>query len=129
ARDIPTWLMCLAGADATRRRAYADCGVEVIEVPADETGTLDLAEACRLLGARGLTRLLAEGGSHVAAALLRARLVDRIAWFRAPAVIGGDGLPAAQAFGIDTLAGAPRFVPAGRIPVGDDVLETYRRSA
>jgi diaminohydroxyphosphoribosylaminopyrimidine deaminase/5-amino-6-(5-phosphoribosylamino)uracil reductase len=60
--------------------------------------------------------------------LLQARLVDRVAWFRAPAVIGGDGLPAAQAFGVDALTGAPRFVPAGQVRVGDDVLETYRRS-
>ncbi len=37
-------------------------------------------------------------------------MVDRIAWFRAPAVMGGDGLPAVQAFGVERLAQMPRFV-------------------
>lgn len=129
ARATPTWLVTLAGGDAARARAFADCGVEVIEVPADESGNLSLPEVLRRLGERGLTRVLAEGGSHLSAALLRARLVDRIAWFRSAALIGGDGLPVAQAFGVDGLDAMPRFVPAGRIPVGEDVLETYRRSA
>jgi len=35
--------------------------------------------------------VLVEGGAQLAAALLRAALVDRIAWFHAPAVMGGDG--------------------------------------
>ena len=34
--------------------------------------------------------------------MLRADLVDRIAWFHAPAIMGGDGWPAVQAFGIET---------------------------
>ena len=129
ASAAPTWLVTLAGGDAARRRAYAAAGVEVIEIAAAADGNLAMADVMGRLGERGLTRVLAEGGSHAAAALLQARLVDRIAWFRAPSVIGGDGLAAAQAFGVDDLAGAPRFVPAGLMRVGDDVLETFRRSA
>jgi diaminohydroxyphosphoribosylaminopyrimidine deaminase/5-amino-6-(5-phosphoribosylamino)uracil reductase len=129
ARVTPTWLATLPGGDGARRHAYVDAGVEVIEVPADDSGDLSLPELMRLLGQRGLTRLLVEGGSHAAAALLRDRLVDRLAWFHAPGLMGGDGLPAVQAFGIDRLDDMPRFVPAGRVRVGDDVLETYRRSA
>lgn len=129
ARETPTWLVTLAGGDAARRRAYADSGVEVIEIPAAEGGERWLPDVLRRLAERGLTRVLAEGGSHVAAALLQSRLIDRLAWFRAPGLIGGDGLPAAQAFGVDAPEGMPRFVPAGRLRVGDDVLESFRRSA
>lgn len=129
ARLTPTWLVTLAGGDGARRRAFVEAGVELLEVPADETGGLSLPEMFGELARRGLTRVLVEGGSHVAAELLRARLVDRIAWFRSASLIGGDGLPAAQAFGVDRLVEAPRFVPSGRIRLGDDVLETYRRSA
>lgn len=129
ARLIPTWLVTLACGDGARRRALAEAGVEVLDVAADETGNLSLADVLGLLGRRGLTRVLVEGGSHVTAALLQARLVDRVAWFRSPSLVGGDGLPAAQAFGVERLIGAPRFVPAGHVRVGDDVLETYRRSA
>lgn len=130
AQLTPTWLVTLAGGgEAARRRALADAGVEMIEVGADETNQISLIEALRALAERGLTRVLVEGGSHLAAGLLRERLVDRISWLRAPSLIGGDGLPAARAFGVDHLAAAPRFVRAGLIRVGDDVLETYRRSA
>lgn len=129
ARTTPTWLVTLAAGDAARRRTYADCGVEVIEIGADADGNLPMAAVLQALGERGLTRILVEGGSQVAAALLQANLVDRLAWFRAPGVIGGDGLPAAQGFGVDRLGGMPRFVPMGLVRLGDDVLETYRRSA
>ncbi|MDN3562744.1 hypothetical protein QWY95_22885, partial [Halomonas neptunia] len=48
-------------------------------------------------------------GGKLAASLVRADLVDRMIWFRSPSVIGGDGLPALAAFGVDTVAEAPRW--------------------
>ncbi len=122
---VPTWVVTLDGADRRRRDAYLDCGVEVIAVGADGEGNVDLGAAMAALGERGLTRVLVEGGGGLAAALLRARLVDRLAWFRAPAVIGGDGIPVAPAFGIETLSEAPAFRRLSVIEVGDDLLETY----
>jgi diaminohydroxyphosphoribosylaminopyrimidine deaminase/5-amino-6-(5-phosphoribosylamino)uracil reductase len=126
ARRIPSWVLVLPGTDASRRQAFAECGVELIEVPADAAGNLDPAAALAALGARGLTRVLVEGGGRLAAALLRAGLVDRVAWFRAPSVIGGDGIPAAAPFGIDAPDAAPRFVREDALELGDDRLETYR---
>jgi diaminohydroxyphosphoribosylaminopyrimidine deaminase/5-amino-6-(5-phosphoribosylamino)uracil reductase len=126
ARERPTWILGLPSADAERRRAFRECGLELIDVPADPDGNLDLAAALAALGGRGLTRLLVEGGGRLAAALLRAGLVDRLAWFRAPSLIGGDGIPAAAAFGIDTPDDAPRFVREDTIELDDDRLETYR---
>ena len=101
AASTPTWLLARAGADADRRRALRrGSASRLIEVPGAEAG-VDLASGLAALGERGITRLLVEGGAQLAAALLRADLVDRIAWFHAPAVMGGDGWPAAQAFGIE----------------------------
>lgn len=127
ARQWPTWLVTLEGGDAARRRAFAESGVDLLEVPADAQGNLSLPDVFKVLGARGLTRVLVEAGGRLAAALLRAGLVDRIAWFRAPTVIGGDGLPAAAAFGVDRLADAAGFVRTAVLGLGDDLLETYRR--
>jgi diaminohydroxyphosphoribosylaminopyrimidine deaminase/5-amino-6-(5-phosphoribosylamino)uracil reductase len=126
ARRIPTWVLVLPTTDASRRQAFAECGVELIEVPADPEGNLDPPACLAALGARGLTRVLVEGGGRLAAALLRAGLVDRVAWFRAPSVIGGDGVPAAAPFGIDAPDAAPRFIRDDAIELGDDRLETYR---
>ena len=55
-------------------------------------------------------------------------LVDRLAWFRSPKLIGGDGRGAISAFGIDGIAEAPAFARDSIFDAGDDVLETYHRA-
>ncbi|HEX2116233.1 MAG TPA: bifunctional diaminohydroxyphosphoribosylaminopyrimidine deaminase/5-amino-6-(5-phosphoribosylamino)uracil reductase RibD [Alphaproteobacteria bacterium] len=130
AKDVPTWIITVEGADSDRQAALAECGVEVIAVPRDAQGEYPALDAALCaLGERGLTRVLVEGGGHLLAALLRAQLVDRMVWFRAGLVIGGDGVPVAVAFGVDKLADAPRFVRQSVEPCGDDVVETWARTA
>ena len=80
------------------------------------------------MGRRGLTRVLVEGGAHLAAALLRHDLVDRLAWFRAPMLLGGDALPALVSFGVDHLAEAPRFRRLSLAELGDDLFEYLTRN-
>jgi diaminohydroxyphosphoribosylaminopyrimidine deaminase/5-amino-6-(5-phosphoribosylamino)uracil reductase len=126
AKQAPVWVMTLPTADAARKAAFQECGVEIIPIAADVAGALDLGQALQALGKRGITRLLVEGGSRVAASFLRAGFVDRIAWFRAPMVMGGDGVPVAASFGIDAPDQAPRFKRIAAEAVGDDLLETYR---
>ena len=128
ARQMPTWLVTLEGGERHRRRAYEDSGVEVIEVSASEAGAIDLQPMLQLLAEKGLTRILAEGGAQLAAALLREHLVDRLAIFRSASLIGGDGLPAAAGFGLDRLAEQPLFQPLETIWLGADRLETYIRA-
>jgi len=127
ANEVPTWLITLEGSDVNRRVAYEEAGVDVVEVAEGTDGAIDLDLALGTLGDSGVTRVLVEGGAHLAAALLRADLVDRLVWFRAPRLMGGDGLAAAVAFGVDHLAQTPRFERVDLRPVGDDVMETYIR--
>jgi diaminohydroxyphosphoribosylaminopyrimidine deaminase/5-amino-6-(5-phosphoribosylamino)uracil reductase len=127
ARQVPTWFITLRHGDAARRQAFLSCGVELIEVPPTQTHMVDMNAAFQELGRRGLTRVLVEGGSTLGAVLLRAGLVDRLAWFHAPMLIGGDGIPAVAGFGVQHLAEAPRFERVAVEAVGDDVLETLRR--
>lgn len=127
ARETPTWLITRNDVDSTRRDAFRDCGVDVIEVEPDAAGFPDLVQAFAALSERGLTRILVEGGGKLAASLIRADLVDRMIWFRAPSVIGGDGLAAVAGFGIDTVAEAPRWRRVRADILGDDLLETFVR--
>ena len=130
AKEIPTWIITSDEADAGRVAALAECGVEVIAVARDPEGEYpDLRAALQALGQRGLTRVLVEGGGHLLAAMLRAQLVDRLVWFRAGMMIGGDGVPVAVAFGVDKLDEAPRFVRQSVEPCGDDMVETWARPA
>lgn len=130
AAETPTWVLIRSGSDHERRHAFADLGVKLIEVagPRASAATgVDPVHALAALGEAGITRLLVEGGAQLAAALLRAELVDRIAWFHAPAILGADGWPAVQAFGIERLDAMPRFVRTRETPIGDDVLSEFAR--
>jgi diaminohydroxyphosphoribosylaminopyrimidine deaminase/5-amino-6-(5-phosphoribosylamino)uracil reductase len=127
AGSVPTWLIAAAPSDAARKAALKGGGAEIIEVPAID-GRLSLQDTLRAIGDRGITRVLAEGGSTLAASLLQQDLVDRIEWFRSTAIIGGDGLAAAGPLRVERLLDAKRFVRIDTEIVGADVLETYRRS-
>lgn len=125
ARASPSWLVTSAAADPAQRDVLEKLGVTVIAIAPDAAGGLDLAAVLRALGDRGLTRLLVEGGGSIAAAMLRAGLVDRLVWLHAPLLIGGDGVPAVGALGLDALGRAPRFERMSVETVGGDLLETY----
>lgn len=45
------------------------------------------------LGSRGVMHVLCEGGGELAGSLIRANLVDELALFVAPSLLGGDGIP------------------------------------
>lgn len=126
ARETPTWIVTRSGIDPARQDGFRAAGVELIELP-PRPEELDVAAVLKALGDRGLTRVLVEGGARLAASLLRADLVDRIAWFRAPAIIGGDGIGAVAPLGWANLAAAPRFRRLSLETIGEDVLETLTR--
>ncbi len=126
ARAAPVWVLHGPDVAATRREALAGQGVQLIEVGAGEGG-LDLADALHALGGAGLTRVLVEGGARLAGGLLRADLVDRLAWFHAPAVLGADALAAVAPLGIATLADMPRFQRVATRPTEVDWLTVLDR--
>ncbi len=125
ARDVPLWIVTLPGNAAERIDAYKDLGVDVIEVQSETSGFPDLKMALNELSARGITRLLVEGGSHLQASLIKEGLVDRIMWFRAAKIIGGDGIPALQSIGLKEVASAPTLELRDSRPLDEDVLESY----
>jgi riboflavin-specific deaminase-like protein len=95
-------------------------GVEHVRIGADAGGRLSPAAIVDALAARGLARLLVEGGAFTVSAFLHARRLDRLHVAVAPLIIGsgpaGIVLPA-----IDRLDEALR--PPVRIhPLGADVL-------
>jgi diaminohydroxyphosphoribosylaminopyrimidine deaminase/5-amino-6-(5-phosphoribosylamino)uracil reductase len=116
ARAQPVWV--LTRADAGEGRALTEAGVELLRL--DRLEPRAMLEA---LAARGITRLLIEGGGALAASFLRAGLVDRLAIFRAGIAIGGDGVAALADLGVAKLSNAPRFALDGVERLGDDTLE------
>jgi diaminohydroxyphosphoribosylaminopyrimidine deaminase/5-amino-6-(5-phosphoribosylamino)uracil reductase len=131
AREVPTLVATVPGHPPAALAALREAGVEVIELP-EGPGGLAMHGILSALAARGMTRVLAEGGSGIAASLLREGLADRLAWFHAPMVIGGDGIPAAYALQpegpLPELAGAPKFRRVSVRVLGPDMLSEYELS-
>ena len=129
AADAPLWLCCHADAAPSRRRAWTDRGATLIETPRAPDGRgLDLPALLRDLGARGLTRVLCEGGGQLAAALLAADQVDELAAYAAGLALGADAVAAVGAMEIGALALAPRFRLVSQTAVGGDLRALWHRA-
>jgi diaminohydroxyphosphoribosylaminopyrimidine deaminase/5-amino-6-(5-phosphoribosylamino)uracil reductase len=85
----PVVVLTAAPASGARRRALEARGVSVVELAA--SSGIAPARALAALYARGVTSVMVEGGSEVLGSFLAARLVDEVALFRAPLVLGGRG--------------------------------------
>ena len=104
-----------------RLRAQA---VEVWRLPGAE-GKVDLRRLLGRLGEENLDSLLVEGGSETAAAFLEARLVDKVALFIAPIIIGGrDAVTAVGGSGVERVTAAIRLVDTEISRLGGGILVT-----
>jgi diaminohydroxyphosphoribosylaminopyrimidine deaminase/5-amino-6-(5-phosphoribosylamino)uracil reductase len=112
--------LCLLGpeAPAARRRSLDALGVAWTEVPVRREH-IQWTLTFRQLAQRGIHHILCEGGGQLAAALLRANLVQELQWIVAPKLLGENARPAvAQSW---TLANAPEFQLQDVTRLGDDV--------
>jgi len=96
-------------------------GADVVVVPQDAGGRVDLGELLRRLAARGITALLIEGGRELITSALRARLVDRLVVCVAPKVIGA-GIEAVGDLHIGHMSEALTFARVSVTTVGEDVI-------
>lgn len=129
AQDIPVRLYTRADADKARIKAFEAAGVTVVRTPLDAAGRVEIRRVLEDLAKQGITRLLVEGGAHLAASLMTENLVDRLCWFRAGALIGADGLSAIAPFGVDEMKQVRRFARIAQERLGDDLLEIYAPTA
>ncbi len=128
ARAIPTWVITSEQSLALPRGAeLAHSGVDMIGLTdASDHATFTVAVG-KALAERGLTRVMIEGGGQVSAAFLRAGLVDEVAWFKAPSVIGGDGRASIYPMGLMNLGDMPRFTVRESLKFGEDTLDILAR--
>jgi diaminohydroxyphosphoribosylaminopyrimidine deaminase/5-amino-6-(5-phosphoribosylamino)uracil reductase len=124
AKEIPVWLLHGPTAPAARHAAWQATGATLIETP-EAAGQLDLTAALQALAQRGLTRILSEGGSTLAAALLKARLIDNLALFTAGVTLGAEGTPTLGPLGLATLADAPRLRLKQTQTIGPDSFSLW----
>jgi diaminohydroxyphosphoribosylaminopyrimidine deaminase/5-amino-6-(5-phosphoribosylamino)uracil reductase len=128
AQEVPVWVVTAAATDdAEAEPPLRHAGVEVLRSP-PTNDRLELQAAVTLLAARGITRLMVEGGPTVAAALVTADLVDEAVLLRSPVVIGPDGVDALNGLPLTALTQSSRLRMVGRDAIGGDIVERYERT-
>jgi len=127
ARSAPTWLLTGAGHRPSALAPYIQAGVEVVTIRRAVGGGLQPRPMLAALAARGVTRVMVEGGAGLAAALLRAGLVDRLIWFHAPGTMGTEGLASLGPLGVTLLSAMPRFRLLETRRLGPDVMNDYAK--
>ncbi len=105
-----------------RRAELERGGVEVAQLQAG-SGGVDIPAVLDLLGGRGCTSLLAEGGGRLAGTLFDGGLVDRVAAFVAPIIVGGAEAPGpVGGRGTRDIADALRLRDCSWERIGRDML-------
>lgn len=112
----PSWM----ASKSMSHHALAELGLE------QGVAGLDLATALATLQANyGVKSVMVEAGPKLATSFLAAGLVTRLAWFRAPILLGGDGRAVFESLGVLDLPQAWRLQKLETQSFGSDVLETY----
>lgn len=109
--------------DAPHRQIPAD----VLRVPRGPNGRLDLERALKMLAARGLHRVLVEGGAQVHGSFFEQRMVDTLHLYIGSTVIPG-GKSWLSSSPIQGMAEAWRLSgPPSARALGDDIRLTWSR--
>lgn len=86
-RDQPVVVFARNDSDPTRRVRLEAAGAEVVGLPPGDEGLSPRAIA-QDLGRRGVLGVIVEGGGRTAGRFFRAGLVDKLAWYLAPRLLG-----------------------------------------
>ncbi|HTT72643.1 MAG TPA: dihydrofolate reductase family protein [Thermoplasmata archaeon] len=110
---------------ATSARARPSLPPHVDRIVAG-TSTVDLPLLFERLGARGIRRLMVEGGAGILASVLRGGLFDRFTVYTAPVVIGGSTAPPlVRGPEVGRMEDALRLRLVGVEALGEGSLATY----
>jgi len=123
----PVWIIASVSAPVEAERALKQAGAEVMRVDAGPDGQgVDLGQALTLLGTRGITRLMVEGGAILADSLVRAHLADEVSLFRGPKALGAEAVTAFPGDAERLFEGAGLLLETERT-VGADRLSHFVR--
>lgn len=126
--DADTVFVCGPRVSASKRALVEGRGATVLTA-AIKDGMIDLAALMPRLGEMGISSLLIEGGSRVNASALKAGIVDKVYFFYAPKILGGnDGIPICKGSGPELMKDAIQIDDISVHRFEDDVMiEGYIR--
>lgn len=120
------WVVTTNDHDPAHRQALEAAGATVIPVNATTDGRVDLSEMLDMLGSRGISSLMVEGGAGIIKGFLDQRLVDQLVITVSPQLIGGTRVLDGQATAGDVTY--PKITGVHYQRLGDDII-LYGRPA
>ncbi len=90
------------------KKEVSSLPAEVLEVEDEMPSAHLFPTIFHMLGKKGITSILVEGGSQLAGTLIENELVEELNFFMAPIIIG-EGMPAISGWGVKSLQNAPRL--------------------
>jgi diaminohydroxyphosphoribosylaminopyrimidine deaminase/5-amino-6-(5-phosphoribosylamino)uracil reductase len=123
----PVLLLTTDAADERARQELEARGATVVCVDAGGDGRVDLQSAAAELARRDVVQAMVEGGSRFLTGAFEAGIIDKVAFYYAPLLIGGDrALPLWGGEGADLLAAASRIHDVRRRRLEQDwLIEGY----
>jgi diaminohydroxyphosphoribosylaminopyrimidine deaminase/5-amino-6-(5-phosphoribosylamino)uracil reductase len=119
---VPTILVAGPNVSRDKKNALEKAGARVMEAPL-KNKLIDMNPLMERLGAMELTSLLIEGGSRVLASAFNHAVVDKVCFFYAPKILGGDdGVPICSGPGVAKMSKCIAINDMAIHRFGDDVL-------
>jgi diaminohydroxyphosphoribosylaminopyrimidine deaminase/5-amino-6-(5-phosphoribosylamino)uracil reductase len=104
--SAPTIVVVKSTAPADRMAKLAAAGADLLETGTRD-GKVDLLDMARELGKRDIASVMIEGGGGLLAAAFEAQIIDKVLFFIAPKIIGGEDAPTpVEGAGRNTIAEA-----------------------
>ncbi len=114
------WIVTREQPDTDRLRALKAVGADVLPLPSDPAGRIDLTAMLHRLGARGVNSLMVEGGSRIITSFLLGRLADFVVLTIAPVLVGG--MRAVSDLGLSDSESVLRLCNLGHRRLGEDLI-------
>jgi len=120
--EAETLIICADSVPLERRRRIADTRAQVVAAPTVR-GRIDMNRLMDTLAERGITSLLIEGGGRVIGSALGAGIVNKVLFFYAPKILGGDdGIAMCSGPGPDRMGDSIRLKDVSTSRFGEDIL-------
>lgn len=114
--------------DKKKKQVLIDLGIKIIEV-SEKNNKVDLKELVKKLGEEGIDSILIEGGGTLNFSALQEKIVDKVIFYMAPKILGGEKSKSCIAgIGFSELEEAPNLKDISYRTIGEDlVIEGYMK--
>lgn len=124
--DKNTIVATSINSDENKKQLLRDLGVKVIEV-LSKNNKVDLKELLKKLGQEDIDSILIEGGGTLNFSALKENIVDKVIFYIAPKILGGEkGKSSIAGQGFSKLNDAVKLINTSYRNIGEDlVIEGY----